>query len=155
MKQIRCIRSLLLASVAFPLLPGSAIAMRPSAIRSLGGPYLQDSGAGAPLGKLHVSPAMMAGQCITMVSPAYPQTAGDAPTAATVTVRVVIWKSGNVTPLRAISGPQGLQDEAMNTVRLWKYRPFARDGGPLDVTTDIQVEFDPAKPGGVVTHPNH
>jgi TonB family protein len=154
-KQIRCIRSLLLASVVFPLLPGSASALRLSAIRSPGGSYLQESGAGAPLGKLNVSSAVMAGHCITMVSPTYPPTAGDSPMAAMVVVRVVIWRSGNVTPLRAISGPQGLQDEAMNAVRLWKYKPFARDGGPLDVTTDIQVEFDPAKPGGVVTHPNH
>jgi hypothetical protein len=43
----------------------------------------------------------------------------------------------------------------MNTVRLWRFKPFARDGEPLDVTTDVRVEFDPAKPGGVVTHPNH
>ena len=155
MKQTRYIRSLLLASVVFPLLPDSASAMSSSAIRSPGDAYLQESAAGAPLGKLNVPAGVMAGHCLTMVSPTYPATAGDSPTAAIVIVRVVIWKSGNVTPLRAISGPQELQDEAMNTVRLWRYKPYARDGGPLDVTTDIQVEFDPAKPGGVVTHPSH
>ena len=155
MKQIKCIRSLLLASVVFPLLPGSTSAMSSSAVLSLGDLYLQDSAAGAPLGKLNVSPAVMAGHCLTMVSPTYPPTVGDSPTAAIVVVRAVIWKSGNVTPLRAISGPQELQDEAMNTLRQWRYKPYARDGGPLDVTTDIQVEFDPAKPGGVVTHPSH
>jgi TonB family protein len=154
-KQIKCIRSLLLASVVFRLLPDSASAMRPSAVRSPGDAYLQESAAGAPSGKLNVPPRAMAGNCITMVSPAYPPTAGGSPTAALVIVHVVIWKSGNVTPLRAISGPSRLQDEAMNTVRLWRYKPYARDGEPLDVTTDIQVEFDPAKPGGLVTHPNH
>ena len=61
----------------------------------------------------------------------------------------------SVSPMRVISGPPSLQAEAMNTVRLWRYKPFARDGEPLDVTTDVRVEFDPAKPGGVVTHPNH
>jgi TonB family protein len=155
MKQIRCIRSLLLASVVFALRPDSASAMGPSAIRSAGALYLQDSGAGAPLGKLNVSPGVMAGHCITMVSPTYPPTAGDSPTASTVVVRVVIWKSGTVSPMRVISGPSTLQDEAMNTVRLWKYKPFDRDGEPIDVTTDIRVDFDPAKPGGVVTHPSH
>jgi TonB family protein len=151
-KQIRCVRSLLLAIVVLPLLPDSASAMRPLAMRSPGNPYLQESGAGAPLGKLNVPPKAMAGNCITMVSPNYPQTMGDSPKAATVIVRVVIWKSGNVTPLRVISGQTAFQDEAMNTVRLWKYKPFARDGELLDVTTDIAVDFDPAKPGGVVTH---
>ena len=151
--QIRYIRSLLLASVVFPLLPDSASAMGLAAIASARALRLQESAAGAPLGKLNVPPRAMAGNCITMVSPHYPQTTGDSPKATTVIVRVVIWKSGNVTPLRVISGQSSLQDEAMNTVRLWKYKPFARDGELLDVTTDVSVDFDPAKPGGVVTHP--
>ena len=156
MKQIknRCVRSLLLVSAVVPLCC-SASAMKPSGIRLSAEPYLQESGAGAPLGKLNVPPAVMARHCLTMVSPTYPPATDGSATAAVVIVRVVIWKSGTVTPLRAISGPQGLQDEAMNTVRLWRYKPYALDGDPLDVTTDIQVEFDPAKPGGVVTHPGH
>jgi protein TonB len=97
----------------------------------------------------------MVGNCITMVSPHYPQSTDELPTASSVVVRVVIWKSGDVTPMRVVSGASSLQDEAMNTVRLWRFKPFARDGVPLDVTTDVRVEFDPAKPGGVVTHPNH
>jgi TonB family protein len=152
MKQIRCIRSLLLASMVFPLLPGSASAMGSSAIRSAGHLYLQDSGA-APLGKLNVPARMMANRCITMVSPAYPQSTEDSRTPSTVIVRVVIWKSGSVSPLQVISGRSALQAAAMDAVRSWKYKPFDRDGEPVDVTTDIAVDFDPAKPGGIVTHP--
>ena len=154
MKAIRRIPCSLLASVVFPLLPHSASAMGPWAGRSAGALYLQESGAGAPLGKLNVPPRVMAGRCITMVSPNYPQTTGDPPAPSTVIVRVVIWKSGSVSPMRVISGPSSLLDEAMNTVRLWRYKPYARDGEAVDVTTDIRVDFDPAKPGGVVTHPN-
>jgi TonB family protein len=153
--QIRYIRSLLLASVVFPLLPDSASAMELAAIASASALHLQESGAGAPLGKLNVPPKAMVGNCITMVSPHYPQSTDELPTASSVVVRVVIWKSGDVTPMRVVSGASSLQDEAMNTVRLWRFKPFARDGEPLDVTTDVRVEFDPAKPGGVVTHPNH
>jgi periplasmic protein TonB len=111
--------------------------------------------AGAPLGKLNVPAKEMAGRCITMVSPTYPQTASDHRTASTVIVKVVIWKSGNVSPMRVVSGQPSLQAEAMNAVRLWRYKPFVRDGEPLDVTTDIRVDFDPGKPGGIVTHPIH
>ena len=43
----------------------------------------------------------------------------------------------------------------MDAVRLWHYKPFLRDGQPMDVSTDIRVDFDPQQPGGVVTHPHH
>jgi protein TonB len=155
MNKIACMRSLLLASMVFPPVPGTAGAMRPSAIRAAGYLYLQESGAGAPLGKLNVPSKMMEGHCITMVSPSFPATAGDVPKASTVLVRVVIWKSGSVTPMRVVSGAPALETEAMNVVRLWRYKPYSRDGEAVDVTTDIEVNFDPAKPGGVVTHPSH
>jgi protein TonB len=90
-----------------------------------------------------------------MVSPNYPQTTEDSPKASTVIVRVVVWKSGNVSPMQVVSGPPSFQAEAMNTVRLWRYKPYTRDGEPLDVTTEIQVNFDPTKRGGTVTHPAH
>lgn len=155
MKTIDGLRTALLASVVFPLLPCPASALQAAVIGSASGFYMQESGVGAPLGKLNVPAKVMASHCTTMVSPTYRQPAGDSPTASTVIVRAVIWKSGNVTPMRVISGSPSLEAEAMNAVRLWRYKPYSREGEALDVTTDIQVDFDPAKPGGVVTHPNH
>jgi protein TonB len=111
------------------------------------------SGTGASLGKLNVPAETMAGRCLTMVSPQYPQTA-DPLKPSTVVVRVVISKSGTVSPVRVVSGQSSLEAEAMNTVRLWRYKPFMRDDAPIDVNTDIRVDFDPAKRGGIVTHPN-
>jgi periplasmic protein TonB len=112
------------------------------------------SGTGASLGKLNVPAETMAGHCLTMVSPQYPQT-GAPLKLSTVVVRVVITKSGMVAPVRVISGEPSLETEAMNAVRLWRYKPFMRDDEPIDVSTDVRVDFDPAKPGGLVTHPNH
>jgi TonB family protein len=154
MNTIECNRRALLASIVLALLPHPASALRPAAIGSVSVLYMQETGAGAPLGKLNVPPEKMAARCITMVSPNFPRTSDDVPKASTVIVRVVIWKSGNVTPMRVVSGDPALEMEAMNIVRLWRYKPFVRDGEPLDVTTDIQVYFDPAKPGGTVTHLN-
>jgi periplasmic protein TonB len=128
--------------------------MRLTAIHSIGVHYLQESGAGAPLGKLNVPEQLMEGHCITMVSPAYPQGDGASRRPSTVVVRVVIWKSGSVYPMRVVSGDTSLEAQAMDVVRLWHYKPFLRDGEPMDVTTDIRVDFDPQKPGGVVTHPH-
>jgi TonB family protein len=154
-KTIDGLGSALLASFVIALLPHSARALRPTVIASTRGLYVQESGVGAPLGKLYVSPTVMGGHCVTMVSPSFPQTAGEVPKASTVLVRVVIWKSGNVTPMRVVSGDPALETEAMSVVRLWRYKPFVRDDEPLDVTTDVRVDFEPGHPGGIVTHPSH
>jgi protein TonB len=111
------------------------------------------SGTGASLGRLNVPAETMAGHCLTMVSPQSPQ-AGAPLKPSTVIVRVVISKSGTVAPVRVVSGEPSLETEAMNAVRLWRYKPFMRDDEPIDVSTDIRVDFDPAKRGGIVTHPN-
>lgn len=155
MRTIPSLRDSLLAVPALTLLPTFAIGMQPAVPLTASPFYLQESGAGTSLGKPNVPSKVMASHCITMVSPGFAPTSGEFPKMATVIVHAVIWRSGNVTPIRAVSGPPVLQDEAMNTVRLWRYKPFVRDGEPIDVTTDIQVDFDPAKPGGIVTHPSH
>jgi len=148
-------RGLLIASTMFSVVASQAYAMPPAAIRSAGTDYLQESGAGAPLGKLSVAPQVMDGHCITKVSPVYPQTDGTARKRATVVVRVVVWKSGSVSPVRVVSGDSSLEAEATNAVRLWRYKPFVRDGEAVDVTTDISVDFDPQTQGGMTTHPKH
>jgi periplasmic protein TonB len=106
---------------------------------------MQDSG------KLIVAPQVMVGRCITMVSPESTGTT----VISTVVVRVVISASGKVLPVRVISGAPALESEAMNAVRLWRYRPFLREDSPVDVVTDVKVTFEPGKPGGFVSHPNH
>jgi protein TonB len=107
--------------------------------------------ASAQGSKLMVAPEVMAGHCITMVSP---QNAG-AEVLSAVVVRVVVSSSGKVLPVSVVSGAPALEAEAMNAVRLWRYRPFVRDGAPVDVMTDVRVIFEPGKPGGMVSHPNH
>jgi TonB family protein len=145
-------RGSLIASTMFFTLASHSNAMAPAAIRA----YLQQSGAdGAPLGKLIVAPEVMEGHCITKVSPLYPQTDATPRNKATVVVRVVIWKSGSVSPVRVVSGDTSLEAEATNAVRLWRYKPFLRDGQAMDVTTDISVGFDPQTQGGLITHPKH
>jgi TonB family protein len=144
-------RGLVIASTVFCVLASQARAMPRAAIHS----YLQESGAGAPVGKLSVAPEVMEGHCITKVSPVYPQTDGTPRNRATVVVRVVIWKSGSVSPVRVVSGDSALEAQATNAVRLWRYKPFVRDGEAMDVTTDISVDFDPQTQGGLISHPKH
>ena len=138
---IRWLGGVVLAGIVCSLMPGVAAAM-------------QESGTESPLGKLTVAPKVMAGRCITMVSPMYPQSAG-VTAISTVVVRVVVSASGRVSPVEIVSGDPGLQAEAMNAVRLWRYRPFVREDTAMDVVTDVRVLFEPGKPGGMISHPNH
>lgn len=155
MKTRQYVDGMLFASFVFSLLSNPANAEITAAVSSAGMLHPQETGVAAPLGKLTVPSKIMEANCITKVSPIYPKAADESPTATTVIVRAVIWKSGKVSPMRVISGRPLLEAEAMDAVRLWRYKPFYRDGEPLDVTTDITVDFDPAKPGGTVTHPSH
>jgi protein TonB len=132
-------RSLLFATTVFALLPSAASAMQ----------------AGVSAGKINVPPKVMASHCITAVSPNIPRTAADLPAGSFVIVRVVVSRSGSVSPIRVISGQPSLEAEAMNAVRLWRYKPFVRDQEAVDVTTDVRVDFIPGTPGGIVSHPNH
>lgn len=106
-----------------------------------------DAGAGR---RLFVPGSVMAGYCTTMVSPNYPPGARGP---AVVTLRATIRKSGTVSPISIVSGPHELESAAMDAVRLWRYKPYLKDDQPVDVTTEIQVDFYPGRLGGVITHP--
>ena len=146
-------RGLSISGMLLVSLSSTTLAMPVGSIRLAMGLHLQQSGAGAPLGKLLVAPDIMAGLCTTMVSPAYPHNDDHPAMPYTVVVQAVIWRSGKVTPMRVVSGENWLQSEAMNTVRLWRFKPFARGGDFIDVTTELRVNFDPNKPGGMISHP--
>jgi periplasmic protein TonB len=127
-------RSLLPIAIALALLPGPAKAMQ----------------VGVPMARIEVSAKLMDPNCITKVSP---MGTGELLEATFVVVRVVVSKTGSVFPVSAVSGPSSLQAEAMNTVRLWRYKPFIRDGEAMSVNTEVRVDFVPKTPGGMVSHP--
>lgn len=96
----------------------------------------------------------MSALCITQVSPTYPTGSPPLSSPATVVIRAVVWRSGAVTPSYAVSGPHSLEAAAMDAARLWKFKPYSRDSNPIDVTTELHVEFIPGQPGGMITHPH-
>jgi outer membrane biosynthesis protein TonB len=114
----------------------------------------QTSSSGATVGRLFVPGNVMEGNCATRVSPRYPSGTAN-PKASAVTLRVVIGKSGSVSPMYRISGPSQLEAEAMDAVRLWTCKPYVRgkapDAVPIDVLTDLKVTFTPGQPPGTIT----
>jgi hypothetical protein len=105
----------------------------------------------ASQGRPFIPEKVTGGLCTTRVSPGYPaSTKTQEPN--TVVLRVVLSRSGALTPLYKVSGPPELEFPAMNSVRLWKCKPYANAAGPLDVLTEVHVNFVPGRPPGFITH---
>jgi len=75
------------------------------------------------------------------VAPIYPPLARQARIQGTVTLRIIISKTGDVRQLQLISGHPMLAPAAIDAVRQWKYKPYEVNGEPVEVLTNVQLNF--------------
>jgi TonB family protein len=92
-------------------------------------------------GRFDISPEVALGHLVTHIQPQYPPIAKAAGVQGTVTLHVLIGKDGQVMDLGVESGPPMLQEAALDAVRQWVYKPYLRDGSPVEVTTRVHVIF--------------
>jgi protein TonB len=78
---------------------------------------------------------------VKRVAPAYPALAKAARIQGMVRFTALIAKDGTVQNLRLISGPPMLIQAATEAVKQWVYQPALLNGEPVDVTTQIEVNF--------------
>ncbi len=95
----------------------------------------------SPPQKLRVSSGVAAGMLVRQVKPQYPQIAVQARIQGTVVLQAVIAKDGTVRDLRLVSGHPMLVPAAIEAVKLWRYRPYLLNGEPVEVDTQINVNF--------------
>jgi protein TonB len=84
---------------------------------------------------------IMEGNLIYRVQPDYPSLARLARIQGAVVLRAVISKQGTIENLQAISGPPMLMKAAVDAVQRWRYRPYLLNGEPVEVDTEITVNF--------------
>jgi periplasmic protein TonB len=89
---------------------------------------------------LHVS-HMSEGNLIRKVQPAYPQLARTARIQGSVVLQAVISKEGAIENLKVLTGHPMLVQSAIDAVRQWRYRPYILNGDPIEVETQIVVNF--------------
>ena len=58
-----------------------------------------------------------------------------------VELRAVISKAGTIENLAVVSGHPLLVASAREAVRQWRYRPYLLNGEPIEVETNITVNF--------------
>jgi protein TonB len=91
--------------------------------------------------QIRVSTGVQAAKVIRQVKPAYPDLARKARVQGTVKLTAVIGRSGTVSNLQLISGHPLLVPAAVNAVSQWVYEPTLLSGEPVEVITQIDVNF--------------
>lgn len=92
-------------------------------------------------GPVRVSSGVMEGTVIYKSTPVYPAIALAARIEGTVVLLATISKNGTIENLRVASGPEMLQQAAIDAVKTWRYRPYLLNGQPVEVETTVNVVF--------------
>jgi len=95
-----------------------------------------------PPQRVRVSSGVISGLLIHKVAPIYPIEARQARIQGTVVLQAEISKEGRIADLHLISGPRELVSAAIGAVQQWRYKPYLLAGEPVEVETQIQVNFE-------------
>jgi TonB family protein len=71
----------------------------------------------------------------------YPDAARKAGIQGVVVLRVVTSYSGDVEEVTVVSGDPALAQAAADAVKQWKYKPYALDGSPAEMETQVSINF--------------
>src|SRR5579863_966644 len=84
---------------------------------------------------------MSEGDLVRKIVPTYPPLARTARIQGTVVLQAMISKLGTIEDLRLLSGHPLLAPVAIEAVRQWRYRPYILNNEPVEVETQITVNF--------------
>ncbi|MGC2637430.1 MAG: energy transducer TonB [Acidobacteriaceae bacterium] len=73
--------------------------------------------------------------------PKYPKDAKKAHVEGRVVLMATISAAGQVEDACVVQGPEPLRQAAFDAVKTWTYRPFELNGHPLEVKTQMNVDF--------------
>ena len=75
------------------------------------------------------------------VQPLYPPLSRQARIQGQVVIRAVISRNGMIENLQVLSGHPMLVQAAIDAVKQWRYRPYFLNGEPVEVETQVTVNF--------------
>lgn len=91
--------------------------------------------------QVHVGGAVQAGNLIFAPKPVYPRIAVISHMQGTVHIQAIIERDGSIGNLKVLSGPPLLINAALDAVKQWRYKPTLLNGQPVEVVTEIDVNF--------------
>jgi TonB family protein len=129
---------------------GAADAPAPSMIG------IATAGAGAPppnfgsggeivpkplLQTLNISQGVSHGLLIKKVQPVYPRNALAMRVEGSIELLATISKTGDITQVKVLSGDSQLTKAATDAVKQWKYKPYLLNGEPVEIQTQVTINF--------------
>ena len=90
---------------------------------------------------IRVSSGLQASKLIYQIKPPYPPLARQTHTQGVVKLHAIIGRDGSIQQLQVLAGHPLLVQAAVDAVRQWRYSPTLLNGQPVEVVTQIDVNF--------------
>jgi protein TonB len=115
----------------------------PGAARAVAGtlPAVAAGADATPPARIRVGGNVQQIKLVSQPRPVYPPEAKQAHIQGVVQLSAIIAKDGTIQHLEVISGHPLLVPAAMDAVRQWVYQPTLLNGQPVEVVTQIDVNF--------------
>jgi protein TonB len=91
--------------------------------------------------RVRVGGNVQAANLIKKITPLYPPLAKQARISGTVRFTALIGIDGSIQALQLVSGHPLLVPSAQDAVRQWMYKPTLLNGNPVEVITQIDVNY--------------
>ena len=107
-------------------------------------PNLMDGASSAPtpvLQTLSVSQGVSQGLLFKKVQPKYPASALRGRVEGAVQLMATISRTGDISVVKILAGDSQLAHAAVDAVKQWKYKPYLLNGEPVEIQTQITVNF--------------
>jgi TonB family protein len=90
---------------------------------------------------LNISQGVSRGLLIKKVQPVYPRNALAMRVEGSIDLMATISKTGDITHVKVLSGDSQLTKAATDAVKQWKYKPYLLNGEPVEIQTEITINF--------------
>jgi periplasmic protein TonB len=90
---------------------------------------------------LTVSQGVSRGLLFKKIAPVYPPTALRMHLEGAVELLATISKDGDISAVKILSGDPQLASAAADAVTQWKYKPYLLNGEPVEIQTQVTVNF--------------
>lgn len=93
------------------------------------------------LQQMKVSQGVAQGLIIKRVAPEYPRNAMTMRIEGAVELVATISKDGDIKDVKVLKGDSQLSRAAVQAVKQWKYKPYLLNGEPVEIQTQITIDF--------------